>query len=243
MSRGSEEPIQLTTQWGTKRIDFVLQRESRRDLVISVHPDLRVHVRAPAERSVEHVLQRVDARRGWIARQLRDFEQLLPLPAPRFLSGETVYYLGREYRLRIESGPDNVLLTRGHLLVTTRKRRCRNLVRDLVAQWYHERAREVFLKRVEMIRKTTSLLALVVPQLRVSRMARRWGSCSPRGTITVNPSLVQAAIPCVDYVLTHELVHLLEPSHSPRFYRLLTRAMPEWESRKERLKLAAVRWE
>jgi predicted metal-dependent hydrolase len=80
------------------------------------------------------------------------------------------------------------------------------------------------------------------PRLAVRRMSRRWGSCSARQTITMNPALIQAAPTCIDYVMVHELVHLIEPSHSLRFYRLLDRAMPNWRERKRRLANAAIRW-
>jgi hypothetical protein len=68
------------------------------------------------------------------------------------------------------------------------------------------------------------------------------GSCTIRRTITLNPALVQAPPSCIDYVLVHELVHLLEPGHTPRFYRLLARAMPDWRARQERLARAEIRW-
>jgi len=73
-------------------------------------------------------------------------------------------------------------------------------------------------------------------------MRRRWGSCSARGTITINPALLQAPSPCVDYVLVHELLHLIEPSHSSRFFRLFDRALPDWRQRRQRLAETEVRW-
>jgi predicted metal-dependent hydrolase len=66
-------------------------------------------------------------------------------------------------------------------------------------------------------------------------MRRRWGSCSPKGRITLNAELMKVPPPCVDYVLTHELCHLLVADHSPQFYRLLTTCMPEWERHRRQL--------
>jgi predicted metal-dependent hydrolase len=87
-----------------------------------------------------------------------------------------------------------------------------------------------------------ALLANLEYQVRIRRMTRRWGSCTARGVITLNPLLIQASLSCVDYVIAHELVHLLEPSHSPRFYRLLDNVMPDWRRRREKLAGATIRY-
>ncbi len=75
----------------------------------------------------------------------------------------------------------------------------------------------------------------MVPRLRVRRMRRRWGSCTAKGTITLNPFLLQAPMSCIDYVIAHELLHTVEPSHSCKFVRLLDRVIPEWRERKRKL--------
>jgi predicted metal-dependent hydrolase len=69
----------------------------------------------------------------------------------------------------------------------------------------------------------------------VQRLQKRWGSCTPKGTILLNPELVQAPGHCIDYVVIHELCHLVHPDHSSAFYKLLDRLMPEWKKWKERL--------
>ncbi len=75
------------------------------------------------------------------------------------------------------------------------------------------------------------------PQVRIREMTRRWGSCGPRGIITVNLELLKAPVSSVDYILAHELCHRLEMRHSKRFYTLLRRAVPDWEQARERLNL------
>lgn len=242
IDRGSM-PRRMKTEWGSRHIDYLLYVETRRDLLIVVHPDLRVHVRAPAERPLEHILRRVHARRSWIARQLRQFERMTPLPPPRFVSGETLLYLGREFRLRIERPGRGVSLQAGRLVVHVSRTAGAQTVRNAVHEWYGTRAREVVAGRIERLKRDISSLSGLQPQVRVRRMTRRWGSCTALGTITINPALMQAPRACVDYVLVHELVHLLEPAHSPKFYRLFDRAMPDWRARRERLAQAAQRWE
>jgi predicted metal-dependent hydrolase len=242
MNRDVVPPRHLSTTWGDRTIGFTLFVEVRPDLVITVHPDLRVHVRAPDDKSLASVLDRVRARRSWIARQLGEFEQMAPIPPPRFVSGETIFYLGREYRLRVERGQSHVSLHSGRLHIRLPGTQSRAVIRRFVLEWFRQRSHEVFGRRLSRVRQESPILRLLEPVVKVRLMTQRWGSCSSRGVITLNPTLIQTPPACIDYVLAHELVHLLEPSHSTRFYRLLDRVMPSWRERRHRLARAAVRW-
>jgi len=73
------------------------------------------------------------------------------------------------------------------------------------------------------------------PDIRLFTMNTQWGNCSPSGVITLNPHLIKAPTICIDYVILHELCHLVEHNHSDRFYQLLKQVMPDWEVRKEKL--------
>lgn len=220
-------------QIGSQRLVYGLQYASTRRLSISVLPDLTVSVTAPRDAEPVDVDRRVRRRAAWLERQLRAFERYHPLPVPRrYVSGESHWYLGRQYRLRIRSGPDAVSLSGGFLLVTTISRR---KVWELVRTWYHQRAREVFPTRLATLLKVAPWLDGSSRTLRVREMRRRWGSCGPSGVITLNVELVKAPPSCVDYILAHELSHRLEMSHSKRFYTLLERAVPDWRRARERL--------
>lgn len=96
------------------------------------------------------------------------------------------------------------------------------------------KARDYFATRLRVIAKGLPW-PQEVPAFHLKEMQTRWGSCGTVGTVTINPFLVKAPLECIDYALTHELCHLREHNHSPEFYRLLTRAMPDWERIKTRL--------
>ncbi len=243
MNADSGPPRQLSITWGQRTFGYTLVVEARRDLAITVHPDLRVDVRAPDNRPLASVLERVRARRSWIARQLEEFEQLPRIPPPEFVSGETIFYLGREYRLRVERGAHSSRLYSGRLHIRVPGSGGGAAVRALVRDWFKRRSREVFERRLTRMQGDVPMLRGLKPVIRVRHMSRRWGSCSPKGVISLNPALSQTPVPCVDYVIVHELLHLIEPSHSPRFYKLLDRAMPQWPERRRRLARAAVRWD
>jgi predicted metal-dependent hydrolase len=226
-----------TTAWGGREIAYRLSFErARRNLAITVHPDLRVTVVAPEGRSVEEVAERVQRRAGWIAKQLRQFERWHPLPAARrYVPGESHLYLGRQYRLRVARGPEGVSVVSGRLVVQAPSELTAPAIRRAVADWYGDRAHEVFARRLDRLKRIAPRLTGQPTRVRVRRMPRRWGSCSPRGTVTLNPELVKAPLSCIDYVLVHELCHRIVPDHSSRFFRLLAAHVPDWERRRERL--------
>lgn len=222
--------------WGERTIPYHLSLEPRGDLVITVHPNLRVAVRAPNSKPADKIQQRVHAKRAWIARQLRDFERYHPLPEPRrFVPGETHWYLGRQYRLRVANGPPSVRLSKGRMIVAVPEPEISSSVAATVQAWYNARARMVFGERLVEILRTVRRFGRTAPQLRVRAMRGRWGSCTPNGTITLNTELVRASKSCIDYVIVHELCHLIVATHSPRFFRLLDSCMPEWKRQRERL--------
>lgn len=222
--------------WGERTIDYELSLEDRNDLAITVHPDLRVTVRAPQTKTAEIIDWRLQAKRSWIARQLRDFEQYHPLPEPRrFVGGETHWYLGRQYRLRLISGPPTVRCSAGRLIVSSRRPEVTNSVEKALNAWYELRAWVVFTERFAEVQRTVRRFRRLAPQLRMRRMKKRWGSCTPSGTVTLNTELIRASKACIDYVIVHELCHLIVPAHSPRFFRLLDSCMPDWERRRARL--------
>ncbi|WP_227508189.1 YgjP-like metallopeptidase domain-containing protein [Marinobacter sp. P4B1] len=101
-------------------------------------------------------------------------------------------------------------------------------------QWYRDRAVEVFQRRLDLVVDCLSWTT-TAPAWRMMEMQTQWGSCSPEGAVLLNPHLIKAPTRAIDYVLLHELCHLVEHNHSPRFCGLLDRFMPEWRSVKEKL--------
>jgi predicted metal-dependent hydrolase len=230
-------PGPLVIRYGGEEIPVEVSFRDRKDLAISVYPDLRVEVVAPTGADLEQILQRATRRAPWIVKQRRFFEQYQPkLPPPRYISGETFLYLGRHYRLKVVRGcPPGAKLIGRFLMVTVPEPGETDTVRRHVLEWYRKRAQVVFPTRLALCLDSSRSLALSPPRLVIRRMAKRWGSCTKDGTILLNTELVRVPVHCIDYVIVHELCHLVVHGHSPEFYRLLGRVMPDWESRKERL--------
>jgi predicted metal-dependent hydrolase len=224
-------------RWGSTAIPYRYRFSRTKTLAISVWPSLAVEVTAPKGTSVERIRAKVSKRGAWILRAWREFERFHPLQPPRkFVPGETHRYLGRQYRLRAFAGPvEAVALRRGCLEVTVPRRPTASTLTRIANAWYADRAEEVLRERLTACHRLAAIEGVPLPKLAIRRMVRRWGSCTPTGRVILNPELVQAPKECIDYVIMHELCHLAERNHSPRFWRLLGRLMPDWEDRRERL--------
>jgi predicted metal-dependent hydrolase len=226
-----------TIAYSAHTFDYTAQYSDRATMAITVFPDGAIRVIAPRETSQQEVEQRLRKRARWLIRQLRHFEQFRPrAPERRYVGGETHLYLGRQYRLRLRrSGLEEVKLRGGFLQVAAPAYREPRVVKQLVTGWYREKGRARIAERFSTISARFVKLGCKPPAPIFRSMPRRWGSWSPSGRITLNPDLIRAPTRCIDYVITHELIHLIYPNHSAGFYELLDALMPDWRSRKQRL--------
>ena len=234
---GAAPPPEETVTFGTETINFAVRHTSRRTLAITVNPDLSVTVTAPAGSDPSAVREKVRRRAPWILKQRDYFRAFLPAASPRlYVSGESHYYLGRQYRLKVVSGEgeEGVRLKGGYIVVSVRDGRGRDKARELVVRWLSARARAHFDRRLLQCWEVLRKYDIDLPQLRLRRMAKRWGSCGG-GVIYLNPGLVRSPTRCIDYVIIHEMCHLKHPNHGEGFRRLLRRAMPDWERWKAKL--------
>lgn len=228
-------------QFGTRVIPFTIHYAERKSLGLQVHPDSSVHAIAPLDTPVADILKKVRLKAGWILKQQEHFASFLPLTPPRrYLNGETHRYLGRQYKLRkIVADTAQVRVYRGQMEVHVTHDASVE-VEALLHVWYKARAKEVFEALLaELILKTPKFQNKKL-SLHVKTMQTRWGSCSPSGRITLNTELIKAPKACIEYVIIHELCHLIHPNHNKKFYRLLSSLMPDWEQWKDRLERSMV---
>jgi predicted metal-dependent hydrolase len=235
------KPVFGLIEFGRETISYeVCFLATRQTLGIEVHPDQRVVVKAPLGCDTEVIAQRVHKRAAWISRQIADFQRYTPRTPPRqYVSGETHLYLGRQYRLKISTGEAaTVRMSRGQLVVAVPGKPDAEHVKALLQRWYLDHAKAVFGEVLD----TCLPYFKGQPNLRliVRTMQSRWGSLSQAGTITLNANLVRAPRACIEYVVTHELCHQQHRDHDAHFFRLLTRKMPDWEQRKQRLEAALL---
>lgn len=228
--------------YGKEDIPFAVRFSDRKTLEIAVQPDTRVMVKAPKGTSAETIKTRIVRRARWIRKQIKYFERFVPRTPPRsYVGGETHLYLGRQYRLKIRKQRESGVKLKGPFLyVQMSDPKKRRAVKRLLDEWYKEHARVVFTRRLESCHTSARGLNVPMPKIRLRTMTRRWGSCGKNGTILLNTALVQAPVYCIDYVIMHELCHLKAPTHSTGYYKLLSKYMPDWERRKERLEVVLL---
>ena len=228
-------------QYGQSEIIYTVKRSDRRTLAIEVHPDLSVVVVAPKKAGAKEINEKVVKRANWIRRQLQFFDQFLPKTPPReYVSGETHHYLGRRYVLKVrKSGKESVKLKGGELWIHTRTKTTKR-TRQLLSGWYFHLALRRFNESIDTQLEYFKGYHIERPQLMIKRMSRRWGSCTAKGKVIINPEIIKAPSKCIDYVILHELCHLVYPYHDRKFYSLQYRLMPDWERWKGRLERIGV---
>jgi predicted metal-dependent hydrolase len=224
-------------QYGSQVITFDLEYRNRRTLEISVYPDLSIKVKAPQNRTLTEIKDKIQKRASWVMEQKYFFSLFLPKqPRRHYVSGETHLYLGNKYRLKvIESDSEQIQLTRGIISIYTKKRDDTYKIKKQFDTWYRERAKDKFEQRLDICFGKVNKYGISKPPVRILNMSKRWGSCSKEGILILNSHLIKASSQCIDYVIMHELCHLKYFNHGPAFYNLFTKVMPDWERRKKLL--------
>lgn len=228
-------------QIGSVAVPFTLQLKRRGTLAITVFPDGAVLVSAPQNAPLDAINARLRRRGSWILRTRRYFEAFRPrTPERRYVNGETHRFLGRQLRLFLRPGEASRVHVDGLFLVVGGTQLADDrTVRKRVAAWYSRQARQVFAERLQACLADFRPEGVSGPELTVRRLTHRWGSMSRDGShLTLNVRLVEARRPEIDYVITHELCHILHPHHGRSFFELLDRKMPDWAKRKMRLERA-----
>lgn len=226
--------------YGDEEISFTLRRQPSRvvpRIAIHVEPEGRVQVDAPSDAPLADVLAAVKKRSRWISQHVSAAKARLAHVLPReYVSGESLHYLGRRYRLKIIVDPAASAKAhmRGAFLTVAVPKYDSTTIKSALDAWYRQRAREVFAQRLLVIAEPLQWVH-ALPPVRLQFMKRQWGNCSPAGRITLNPWLVRAPREAIDYVLLHEMSHLKHHNHSRAFYSTLDRHMPGWREIKERL--------
>ena len=221
-------------KFGGRTIDFRLEYSNRKSLGITVTPEMDVMVKAPADTSMEKVKEKIRKKAPWIIKQQSFFLSFQPkTPNRKYISGETHLYLGRQYRLQIEIGKEESVKLKGKFIVVTASENTRT--RTLLRDWYLQHARTKFhavaAPLIDKFKKHK-----VEPSSIVLRdMPTRWGSCTPKGKIILNPELIKAPKGCIEYVIIHELCHLIHLDHTQKFFDLQTKKMKDWEKWKMKL--------
>lgn len=190
----------------------------RRKLTITVERDRRVVVHAPSGTSDEKIRQVVESKRQWIHGKIGHPQKYQDLPHPpgkELVSGESVLYLGRQYRIEIvEMGLAEVQFAQRFLVPAIEREKRVEALRE----WFFGKAKEKIIPRVQQHARD---LGVEVANVKIVDNRYRWGSCTPNNNVNINWRLIKAPMFVIDYVITHELAHLIEANHTSRFWNIV----------------------
>jgi predicted metal-dependent hydrolase len=231
-----------TVAYGSKQISFDLSYSDRISLGIKIHPTGQVQVIAPLNAQIEDIEYKVHKKAAWILKHQNSFKKYNPrTPQRKYISGETHLYLGRQYLLNIQytaktEPTDFVKITKGKMMVYTSIKSPAH-IQNIIDTFYINRATVIFNQLLADAKQLHRAFTKHSLKLKIKHLAKRWGSCTQLGTITLNTELIKAPKACIEYVIIHELCHLVHFNHTKQFYALLDKLFPDWQKWKEKLEL------
>lgn len=224
-----------------KKIDFNVQYRNRKTMSIQIEPTGKVLVAAPQGLSEEKIVEVVKGKGRWIVRKLEELKEIDYKSIEKtFVDGEGFLYLGEEYPLQIEVDKDikvtSIMILRGNLYIKAPVRDV-NMLRQAVEKWYREKCLVKVMERVDYYKEIVGEKPIKV---RVKEQKRRWGSCTSRGHILFNWRCIMAPLDVIDYIVVHEMCHLIHMNHSKAFWELVEYILPDYKERRNWLKKYGV---
>ena len=221
---------------------YDIKFQKRKTLVVHVLDDGNVEVRAPRGLSQKHIIRFVEEKAAWIEKtrvKQANKHSWKNVVEP----GAAMWFLGQPRKLEVKQvlsmakaiGQAAILCDAESIVVAARDPWSLPALARQLNAWYRDQAHAIFQERLWLVcQRFPGILA--APELRLRKMKRRWGSCSRSGRVTLNSELVKLPLMIIDYVIAHELCHLTEFNHGPKFYKLLAHVMPDWKQREVMLK-------
>jgi len=212
-------------------IEYQIKYSNRKTLNISVERDRNIIVRAPHYLTPEKIDKIVQSKRQWIKEKL-NHAQKYPLvsESKEFVSGETLMYLGKNYQLLVvDEEFDGIEFDQRFKISKVNQPKAN----ELFKKWYLKQA---LIKIEPLATKYAKSLGVQYNQFKTSEMKYRWGSCTPANNIIFNWRIIKAPMYVLEYLVAHELVHLIENNHTPRFWNILSIQVPNYEKAKNWLK-------
>jgi len=212
-------------------LEYSVVYSARKTLTITVERDRSVVVRAPNDTPHEMIEQLINQKKLWLYEKVRHKQKYdLPIREKEFVSGTTILYLGRSYKLEVVSDPfDGVLFDNKFLISKPSVSAAPELFKD----WYVEKAKQ---KIVPQSKFYATHLGVRFNRILISDLRYRWGSCTPSDNLNFNWRLIKAPMRVIEYVIVHELAHLLEPNHTGKFWSTVKTQIPDYPTAKEWLK-------
>ena len=228
-------------------INIEVTLKAIKNVHLSVYPPYgKVKVAAPSRMSIENIKIYTISKLGWIKEQQKKFKSQIRESKREYLTKESHYYLGKRYMLKIteiNSAP-SVILKHKTIELYIRPQTSKLKMHLVLEDWYRS---ELKLIVQELITKWEKRMGVKSESFGVRKMKTKWGSCNTdKKSILLNLELAKKPYQCIEYIVVHELVHLLERKHNDRFVALMNKFLPEWKQLKKdlnRLPISHFEWE
>lgn len=233
--------MKLSIDVENKKIDFDVEYRKRKTMSIQIDSEGMVLVIAPKGLAKEQIREVVRSKSKWIDKKLKEIKEIGYKPEVRnFVDGELFMYLGEKFPLKIELDDDirkpNIMISQGEILIQTPYNDA-SLLKKVVEKWYRERCLDVISKRVDYYKQ---FVGKGPNRIRVKEQKKRWGSCTFRGDILFNWRCVMAPLDIIDYIVVHEMCHLIHMNHSKEYWKSVESVLPDYRERREWLKKYGV---
>jgi len=210
---------------GLDTLEYTVTYSDRKTISLEVERDGHLRVRAPRTTSDKEIEQFVQKRRFWVYQKRKAVHRQAEIARKReYVSGETFPYLGRHYRLDVRDTPDGELRFENKFILP---QQLLSKASDCFHAWYKARADERIGIRT---RRWARLMGIEFNRVMISDMSRRWATCTAKENLNFNWRLIMAPMQVVDYVIVHELAHIIEPEHSDRFWNLVRVTVPRYRN-------------
>ncbi|MRR20108.1 M48 family peptidase [bacterium] len=225
----------FTTASGEVELDIV--RSSRRTVALYVKPGGTLLVRAPWYVPVSVLMHFVRQKTVWIERQMKRLKDVKPAGETTLVSdGSVIPFMGSQVTVKVTAGNrTTAVLDENSLLLTIAGEITPGRITALTDAWYHREAKDYFTSRTAGLAALHSALLPAPGPVNVRRMKRRWGTCHSSGAIWFNRELIKKNPELIDYVIVHELCHLVHHNHGREYYQLLGSIIPDFRELRKRL--------
>jgi predicted metal-dependent hydrolase len=216
-----------------KLLDYKLVRSKKRkySLAMKLCKDGVLQINVPHKTPLKAIEDFIASKIMWVQNKQQQREELQSTQAKIYQDAESHLYIGKSYPLLLVcSNKSSVQLQEDRICVYHRKNAS---IKNQLNKWYKEQALGYFIQRTELLSQLHNFP--LIKLIKVRYMKARWGSCSSHSVITYNIHLLKAPQECIDYVIIHELCHLIHPNHGKGFYRLQTKLNPNWKAQKKQL--------
>ncbi|MFW5961645.1 MAG: M48 family metallopeptidase [bacterium] len=227
-----------------QEFEFKTIRSDRKTIGIIVNADQELTVRSPKRASNRQIKSLLVKKEDWILKKMSELAEIKAPPAAKeFVSGDKFLYLGKEYVLKLTAEANlkefKVELKEDNLLVyyplnLKDKKERKDEVRDKLIRWYRSRAK---IKINELINNYKRELEVEPNKIVIKKQKKRWGSCSSKKNLNFNWKIIMAPPAVIEYLVVHELVHLIHPNHSKDFWQTAAELIPDYEEQKEWLRI------